>query len=148
MEKSHLTVYAITGPPAPPGGPVNRPQHTRTQVAALFALPFNDLLFQAATVHRQHFDPNAVQLSQLLSIKTGACPEDCSYCPQSARFQTGLKRERLMAVETVLEAAKAARDGGATRYCMGAAWRSPRDKDVDQLVEMVKGSGFWGWKPA
>lgn len=118
---------------------MNRPQHTRTQVAALFALPFNDLLFQAATVHRQHFDPNAVQLSQLLSIKTGACPEDCSYCPQSARFQTGLKRERLMAVETVLEAAKAARDGGATRYCMGAAWRSPRDKDVDQLVEMVKG---------
>jgi biotin synthase len=112
---------------------------TRKTVAALFDLPFNDLLFQAAIVHRNHFDPNAVQLSQLLSIKTGACPEDCSYCPQSARFKTGLKTERLMPVEQVLEAAKAARDKGATRYCMGAAWRSPRDKDVDQLVKMVEG---------
>jgi biotin synthase len=118
---------------------VNRPRSNRAHVAALFDLPFNDLLFQAATVHRQHFDPNAVQLSQLLSIKTGACPEDCSYCPQSARFKTGLERERLMAVETVLEKAKAAKEGGATRYCMGAAWRSPRDKDVDQLVQMVQG---------
>lgn len=118
---------------------MNRPQLTRARVAALFELPFNDLLFQAATVHRQHFDPNAVQLSQLLSIKTGACPEDCSYCPQSARFKTGLKRERLMPVEKVLEAAKSARDGGATRYCMGAAWRSPRDKDVEQLIKMVEG---------
>ena len=118
---------------------MNRPRTNRAYVAALFDLPFNDLLFQAATVHRQHFDPNAVQLSQLLSIKTGACPEDCSYCPQSARYKTGLERERLMAVESVLEKARAAKEGGATRYCMGAAWRSPRDKDVDQLVEMVKG---------
>ena len=118
---------------------MNAPRMTRKTVAALFNLPFNDLLFQAAIVHRNHFDPNAVQLSQLLSIKTGACPEDCSYCPQSARFKTGLKTERLMPVEQVLEAAKAARDKGATRYCMGAAWRSPRDKDVDQLVKMVEG---------
>jgi len=118
---------------------VNRPLHTRAQVAALFDLPFNDLLFQAATVHRAHFDPNAVQMSQLLSIKTGACPEDCSYCPQASRYQTGLKRERLMSVERVLTAAQAAKEGGATRYCMGAAWRSPRDKDIDQLVDMVKG---------
>jgi biotin synthase len=112
---------------------------TRVQVAALFNLPFNDLLFQAALVHRRHFDPNAVQMSELLSIKTGACPEDCGYCPQSARFKTGLKKERLMAVETVLEKAREAKEGGATRYCMGAAWRSPREKDVDQLIEMVKG---------
>lgn len=118
---------------------MNRPLQTRSQVAALFDLPFNDLLFKAATIHRAHFDPNAVQLSQLLSIKTGACPEDCGYCPQAARYNTGLKPERLMAVDRVLTAAKAAKDGGATRYCMGAAWRSPRDRDVDQLVEMVKG---------
>ena len=118
---------------------MNRAPKTREAVAALFELPFNELLFQAATVHRQHFDPNAVQLSQLLSIKTGACPEDCAYCPQSARYKTGLKRERLMAVETVLDAARAAKASGATRYCMGAAWRSPRDQDVDQLVDMVKG---------
>ncbi|MGC6494142.1 MAG: biotin synthase BioB, partial [Myxococcota bacterium] len=118
---------------------MNRAPKTRESVAALFELPFNELLFQAATVHRQHFDPNAVQLSQLLSIKTGACPEDCAYCPQSARYKTGLKRERLMAVETVLDAARAAKASGATRYCMGAAWRSPRDQDVDQLVDMVKG---------
>lgn len=118
---------------------MNRAPKTREAVAALFELPFNELLFQAATVHRQHFDPNAVQLSQLLSIKTGACPEDCAYCPQSARYKTGLKRERLMAVATVLDAARAAKASGATRYCMGAAWRSPRDQDVDQLVDMVKG---------
>ena len=118
---------------------MNRAPKTREAVAALFELPFNELLFQAATVHRQHFDPNAVQLSQLLSIKTGACPEDCAYCPQSARYKTGLKRERLMAVETVLDAARAAKASGATRYCMGAAWRSPRDQDLDQLVDMVKG---------
>ncbi len=118
---------------------MNRPLQTRAQVAALFDLPFNDLLFQAATVHRSHFDPNAVQLSQLLSIKTGACPEDCAYCPQSARYKTGLEAQRLMPVEQVLEAAQKAKAGGATRYCMGAAWRSPRDKDVDQLVKMVEG---------
>ncbi|TNY07230.1 biotin synthase BioB, partial [Escherichia coli] len=90
-------------------------------VAALFELPFNDLLFRAQTVHREHFDPNAVQLSTLLSIKTGGCEEDCKYCPQSAHFDTGLKAEKLIPLEEVMEAARAARANGATRFCMGAA---------------------------
>jgi biotin synthase len=111
----------------------------RQEVAALFDLPFNDLLFQAQTVHRQHFNPNHVQVSTLCSIKTGACPEDCKYCPQSARYDTGLEREKLMKVEKVIEEAKAAKAGGATRFCMGAAWRSPKNKDMPYVVEMVKG---------
>jgi biotin synthase len=109
----------------------------RTEIEALFELPFNDLLFRAHTVHREHHDPNAIQLSQLLSIKTGACPEDCAYCPQSARWKTGTRRERLMPVDQVVEAAKAAKAGGATRYCMGAAWRRPTDRDLDEVIEMV-----------
>ncbi|GMG85785.1 biotin synthase BioB [Biformimicrobium ophioploci] len=112
---------------------------TRDQVLALFDLPFNDLMFQAQTVHRQHFDPNEVQISTLCSIKTGACPEDCAYCPQSARYNTGLEREKLMKVEKVLEEARAARASGSTRFCMGAAWRSPKKKDMPYVVEMVKG---------
>ncbi len=111
----------------------------RNEVAALFALPFNDLLFQAQTVHRQHFNPNHVQVSTLCSIKTGACPEDCKYCPQSARYDTGLEREKLMKVEAVIEEAKAAKASGATRFCMGAAWRSPKNKDLPYVIEMVKG---------
>ena len=120
---------------------VNTLRHdwTRDEVAALFALPFNDLLFQAQTVHRQYFNPNQVQVSTLCSIKTGACPEDCKYCPQSARYDTGLEREKLMKVEKVIEEAKAAKAGGATRFCMGAAWRSPKGKDMPYVVEMVKG---------
>src|SRR5215469_11662052 len=110
-----------------------------SEVEALFALPFNDLLFRAQAVHRRHFDPNAVQVSTLLSIKTGACPEDCAYCPQSARFDTGLKAEKLMCVDDVVAKAKIARDAGATRFCMGAAYRSPKDKDLEQIAEMVKG---------
>src|SRR5690606_318393 len=98
---------------------------TRDQALALLALPFNDLLFQAQTVHRQYVDPNEVQLSTLLSIKTGACPEDCKYCPQSGHYDTGLEKEKLLAIEEVLKEARAARDSGATRFCMGAAWRSP-----------------------
>ncbi|MGE5624886.1 MAG: biotin synthase BioB [Bacillota bacterium] len=109
------------------------------EVKALFALPFNDLLFRAQGVHRRHFDPNAVQVSTLLSIKTGACPEDCAYCPQSARYHTGLKAEKLMDVDDVVAKAKIARDAGATRFCMGAAYRAPRDKDLDRIVEMVRG---------
>ncbi|HYQ91123.1 MAG TPA: biotin synthase BioB, partial [Candidatus Competibacteraceae bacterium] len=101
--------------------------------------PFNDLLFQSHSVHRANFDPNAVQLSTLLSIKTGACPEDCAYCPQSVRYDTNLERERLLPLEEVLAAARRARSNGATRFCMGAAWRSPKDRDLDQVVEMVKG---------
>ncbi|MGS2717232.1 biotin synthase BioB [Eionea flava] len=111
----------------------------RDEVAALFALPFNDLLFQAQTVHRQHFNPNQVQVSTLCSIKTGACPEDCKYCPQSARYDTGLEKEKLMQVEAVIEEAKAAKASGATRFCMGAAWRSPKNKDLPYVVDMVKG---------
>ncbi len=108
------------------------------EVEALFDLPFNDLLFRAQTVHRGHFDANAVQLSTLLSIKTGGCSEDCGYCSQSARHDTGLEREKLMEVSAVVEAARAARDAGATRFCMGAAWRGPKDKDLDTVSEMVR----------
>ena len=112
---------------------------SREEVLALFDRPFNDLIFEAQSVHRRHFDPNRVQISTLLSIKTGACPEDCGYCPQSARFKTGLKAEPLMPVDEVLAAARAAKERGASRFCMGGAWRSPRDKDLDQVVEMVEG---------
>jgi len=107
-------------------------------VEALFALPFNDLLFQAQNVHRRHFDANAVQLSTLLSIKTGGCSEDCGYCSQSARHDTGVEREKLLDVDTVMNAARAAKDAGATRFCMGAAWRGPKDKDLDVVAAMVR----------
>jgi biotin synthase len=116
-----------------------RADWTPDEVRALFALPFADLLFHAQSVHRRHFDPNAVQVSTLLSIKTGACPEDCAYCPQSVRYDTGLGREELMAVEDVLTRARAARDAGATRFCMGAAYRSPKDRDLRVVLEMVRG---------
>jgi biotin synthase len=109
------------------------------EVSALFELPFSDLMYQAQTVHRQFFDPNAVQVSTLLSIKTGACPEDCKYCPQSNRYDTGLEKEKLLEVQKVLEEAKAARDSGATRFCMGAAWRSPKKKDMQYVLDMVRG---------
>lgn len=108
------------------------------EIEALFALPFNDLLFRAQQVHRTHFDPNAVQVSTLLSIKTGACPEDCKYCPQSGHYATGLGREKLIEIEKVVEQAQAAKDAGASRFCMGAAWRSPREKDLDVVLEMVR----------
>ena len=110
----------------------------RAELRALFDLPFNDLLFQAQTVHRQHFDPNAVQVSTLLSIKTGACPEDCKYCSQSGHYDTGLDKEKLLEIEKVVQEAQAAKDKGASRFCMGAAWRSPRDKDMPYVLEMVK----------
>lgn len=109
------------------------------EVQALFGLPFNDLLFKAQLVHRQFFNPNEVQVSTLLSIKTGACPEDCKYCPQSGHYNTGLEKERLMQVEAVLEKAKKAKETGSTRFCMGAAWKHPADKDMPYVVEMVKG---------
>ncbi|TFH88104.1 biotin synthase BioB [Billgrantia azerbaijanica] len=108
------------------------------EIEALFALPFNDLLFRAQQVHRRHFDANAVQVSTLLSIKTGACPEDCKYCPQSGHYATGLDKEKLLEIEKVVEQAQAARDAGASRFCMGAAWRSPRDKDLEVVLEMVR----------
>jgi biotin synthase len=105
----------------------------------LYELPFNDLLFRAHSVHRENFEPNQIQLSKLLSIKTGGCPEDCGYCSQSARYATGLKPSKLMQVEHVVAEARKAKDGGATRYCMGAAWRSPRQHDLDAVVAMVRG---------
>ncbi len=107
-------------------------------VLALFELPFNDLLWRAQQVHREHFNANEVELATLLSIKTGGCPEDCGYCPQSAHHDTGLTAQKMMAVDEVVEAAKAAKDSGATRFCMGAAWRSPKDRDLDAVEDMVK----------
>ena len=112
---------------------------TRDEVEALFALPFNELLFRAHGVHRAHFDPTEVQVSTLLSIKTGACPEDCKYCPQSTRYDTGLEPEKLLEVERVLESARAARAAGSSRFCMGAAWRSPKDRDLPLLSAMIRG---------
>ncbi len=111
---------------------------TLAEIKALFDRPFNDLLFDAQRLHRENFDPNAVQVSTLLSIKTGACPEDCAYCPQSARYDTGLERERLLPLEEVREAARNARDNGATRFCMGAAWRNPTDKNLDKVIDMIR----------
>jgi biotin synthase len=111
---------------------------TKSEITRLFALPFNDLLFQAHSLHRQNFDPNQVQVSTLLSIKTGACPEDCAYCSQSARNETDIERERLLPLEEVIEKAKAARENGASRFCMGAAWRNPTDKNLDKVIEMVE----------
>ena len=107
-------------------------------VLALFELPFNDLLWRAQQVHREHFNANEVELATLLSIKTGGCPEDCGYCPQSAHYDTGVDAQKMMAVEEVVEAARAAKDSGATRFCMGAAWRSPKDRDLDAVEDMVR----------
>ena len=112
---------------------------TLQQAQALFARPFMDLVFEAQQVHRRHFNPNHIQVSTLLSIKTGACPEDCKYCPQSARYHTGLEAERLMQVEQVLESAGKAKASGATRFCMGAAWKNPNDRDMPYLEQMVQG---------
>ena len=108
------------------------------QIAALFDLPFNDLLHRAHCAHRMHFDPNAVQLSTLLSIKTGGCPEDCGYCPQAARYHTNVDNEDMLAVDAVVAAARAAQDRGATRFCMGAAWRGPKQRDLERVIEMVR----------
>lgn len=107
------------------------------EVSALFALPFSDLIDRAQRAHRAYFDANAVQLSTLMSIKTGACPEDCAYCPQSVRFDTGLEREALLPLGQVRDAARRARAAGATRFCMGAAWRSPKDRDLEKVIDMV-----------
>ncbi len=109
------------------------------EINALFNMPFNDLLFMAHSIHREIFDPNQVQVSSLLNIKTGACSEDCSYCSQSSKYDTGLDREKLMEVEQVLLQAKEAKDKGASRFCMGAAWRNPTDKSLDKVIPMIKG---------
>jgi biotin synthase len=115
------------------------PRWSRDQVAALLALPFPELMFRAQSVHRANFDPCQVQISTLLSIKTGGCPEDCGYCPQAASYETGTKAGKLMAVEKVLEEARAAREKGAQRFCMGAAWRSPKDHDLENVCQMIEG---------
>src|SRR5690348_6004469 len=118
---------------------------TAAEIGALFELPFPELIFRAQSVHRQYFDPSAVQISTLLSIKTGGCPEDCAYCPQSARYHTGVDAEKLMALDAVLDEARAAKAAGANRFCMGAAWRSPKDRDlahVCAMVEAVKAMGL------
>jgi biotin synthase len=117
------------------------PRHdwTRAEVRELFALPFPELMFRAAQVHRENFDPTEVQISTLLSIKTGGCPEDCAYCPQAARYDTEVKAEKLMSLDAVLTEARAAKAGGASRFCMGAAWRSPKDRELDSVCAMVEG---------
>jgi len=120
------------------GGAPIRHDWTEAEAGALMALPFAELMFRAQTVHRRHFDPNAVQISTLLSIKTGSCPEDCAYCPQSAHYNTGLAREALMATADVAAAARCARADGASRFCMGAAWRNPTDRDLERVCDMVE----------
>jgi biotin synthase len=130
-----LATDAISEPPAL--SPI-RHDWTRQQIGALFDLPFPELMFRAQCVHRQHFDPAEVQISTLLSIKTGGCPEDCAYCPQSARYDTGVRADKLMALDDVLAEARAAKGAGASRFCMGAAWRSPKDRELDQVCAMVE----------
>jgi biotin synthase len=115
------------------------PAWTAEAVRALMDLPFTDLVFRAAEVHRAHFDPKRVQISTLLSIKTGGCPEDCAYCPQSSAYEAGVPASKLMAVAAVVAEARAARDAGASRFCMGAAWRSPKERDLDAVCAMVEG---------
>lgn len=117
---------------------VLRHDWSRTEIEALFDLPFPELLYRAASVHRQHFDPAEVQVSTLLSVKTGGCPEDCSYCPQAQRYHTGVEATKLMEVEAVLEKARQAKAAGASRFCMGAAWRSPKDRDVPKVAAMIR----------
>ncbi|MFS8037009.1 biotin synthase BioB [Xanthobacter sp. AM11] len=123
--------------PATPRTAAGQPGWTRAAAQALYDLPFNDLLLQAHQVHRRHFDANAVQLSRLLSVKTGGCPEDCGYCSQSAHYDTGMKATRLMAEEEVIAAAAQARASGATRFCMAAAWRAPKARDLDRVCDMI-----------
>jgi biotin synthase len=112
---------------------------TRAEIGALFALPFSDLIHSAQTIHREHFAPNEVQISTLLSIKTGGCPEDCAYCPQAQRYHTDVEASKLMDCDSVLAEARAAKDAGASRFCMGAAWREPKDRDLDKVCDMVEG---------
>jgi biotin synthase len=119
--------------------PPVRHDWTSAEVLELFRLPLNDLIYRAQTAHRAYFDANEVQISTLISIKTGGCPEDCGYCPQSAHFETGLKSQKLMAKDAVLAEARRAREAGATRFCMGAAWRAPKDDEVEHVAEIVRG---------
>ncbi len=130
--------YTDNAPTASIADPVAYHRWDVDRIAALFDLPFNDLIYRAHQVHRAHFDPNAVQLSTLLSIKTGGCPEDCGYCPQAARYHTNVANEDMLGVDAVVGAARAAQDQGATRFCMGAAWRGPKQRDLERVIEMVQ----------
>jgi biotin synthase len=134
-----MSLAALETSAHPEGFAAVRHDWTREEVRALFALPFTELVFRAAEVHRANFDPAEVQISTLLSIKTGGCPEDCAYCPQAAKFDTGLDAGKLMSLDAVLTEARAAKAGGASRFCMGAAWRSPKDRDLDKVCAMVEG---------
>ena len=116
----------------------SKPRFSHGEMLALFDLPLNDLLFKAHTIHRENFNPNAVQLSTLLSIKTGGCPEDCGYCPQAARYHTGVDNQAMLPLEEVVATAKAAKQNGAQRFCMGAAWRGPKQRDLEPVIEMIK----------
>ncbi len=138
MTKNVTELDTLKRAPSRPRSDV-RHDWTRDQALAIYELPFMELLFRAQTVHRQNFDPNKIQMSRLLSIKTGGCAEDCGYCSQSAHHASGLKASKLMEVERVIAEAKKAKDTGATRYCMGAAWRSPKARDMDSVVAMVEG---------
>ncbi len=129
---------AATSAAATSPAPALRHDWSRDEVLALFALPFTELLYRAASIHRRHFDPAEVQVSTLLSIKTGGCPEDCGYCPQAARYHTGVQAQKLMSTEAVLEKARQAKAAGASRFCMGAAWRSPKDRDIPKVVAMIR----------
>ena len=133
-----INISETSNPTAISGAEAN-PRWNAGVVKEIYDLPFNDLLFRAHTVHRANFDPNTVQLSRLLSIKTGGCPEDCGYCSQSAHYPTGLKASKLMEVERVIAEARQAKEGGATRYCLGAAWRSPKQRDLGAVIAMVQG---------
>jgi biotin synthase len=132
LAEQPVTVHHRTSAPTGTG------RWTVEQIEALLNLPFNDLLWQAQQVHRQHHDPNEIELATLLSVKTGGCPEDCGYCPQSVHYDTGVKAEKLMASGDVQKAAEAAKAAGATRFCMGAAWRAPKDRDIDAVAELVR----------
>jgi biotin synthase len=132
-----MSLAESLSPRAPLG--LVRNDWTREEIRALFALPFPDLMFEAQRIHRLHFDPGEVQISTLLSVKTGGCPEDCAYCPQSAKYDTGVKAEKLMSVPAVLAEARAAKESGASRFCMGAAWREPKDRDVENVCAMIEG---------
>ena len=131
----------LTDKTIPENTPVTAPGHdwSLAEIIALYRQPLNDLLHRAQSIHRRCFDPNEIQLSTLLNIKSGGCPEDCAYCPQSVRYQTGVENEALMSCEQVLQAAGRARESGAGRFCMGAAWRSPKDRDIDRVAEMIAG---------
>ena len=132
-----MSLAHTIAPHAPLG--LIRNDWTRDEIRALFDLPFPELMFEAQRIHRLHFDPSEVQISTLLSIKTGGCPEDCAYCPQSAKYDTGVKAEKLMRLDAVLAEAQAAKASGASRFCMGAAWREPKDRDVENVCAMIEG---------